>query len=277
VAPRSRDGAVVAFGVAKGTRAANGALLPAAFLGSTGQSPGAAPRRSAVRLPEQNLEAWRYPRLRPIGSNRELTVFTVPTSRGVATVACSLPPAAAAAFASQCDAIAGTLALRGGHAYPIGPSDAYAGSLNGTIGELQQTTKSEEESLAGSETAGGQAAASQALASAYEGAAAQLAAIDLSPADRVANARLVKALRGAASADRSAARAAGSGDADAYQAASAEVPRAKQEVSLALAGVRAAGYKPAGQERGSAPDTSKPKSDVGDSRSDDPSDDQEED
>ena len=142
VAPRSRNGPVVVFGVARGRRASNGALLPATFLSSTGQSTGAVPRRSAVRLPDQNLEAWRYPGLRPIGNNRQLTVFTVPTSSGVAIVACALPPEAAAAFAAQCDAIAGTLQLRSGRAYPIGASDAYASSLNGTIGELQQTTKS---------------------------------------------------------------------------------------------------------------------------------------
>ena len=123
-APRSRNGPVVVFGVARGRRASNSALLPATFLGSTGQSTGAVPRRSAVRLPDQNLEAWRYPGLRPIGNNRQLTVFTVPTSSGVATVACALPPAAAAAFAAQCDAIAGTLQLRSGRAYPIGASDA---------------------------------------------------------------------------------------------------------------------------------------------------------
>jgi len=284
VAPQGRNGPVVVFGVARGRRASNSALLPAAFLGATGQSTGAAPRRSAVRLPEQNLEAWRYPGLRPIGNARQLTVFTVPTSGGVATVACALPPAAAAGFAAQCDAIAGTLQLRRGRAYPIGPSDAYASSLNGTVGELQQTTKSGEETLLGSQTLAGQAAAAQTIASAYEGAATQLAALDLSPADREANARLVKALRAAGRVYRRAASAATAGDPDAYRAASAAVPGAKQEVNSALAGVRAAGYQPANQ--GSAPseaaprtpNSSEPKSDagVGDSRSDDPSDDEEE-
>jgi hypothetical protein len=215
----------------------------------------------------------------------------VPTSTGVATVACALPPAAADGFAAQCDAIAGTLQLRRGRAYPIGPSDAYASSLNGTVGELQQTTRSAEETLLGSQTLAGQAAAAQAIASAYEGAAIQLAALDLSPADREANARLVKALRAAARVYRRAASAATAGDPDAYRAASAAVPGAKQEVNSALAGVRAAGYKPADQpgsadQQRSAPSdagpstssSSEPKSDagVGDSRSDDPSDDEEE-
>jgi hypothetical protein len=292
VAPRSRNGPVVVFGVAKGRRASNGALLPARFLSSTGQSTTAVPRRSAVRLPDQNLEAWRYPGLRPIGNNHQLTVFTVPTSGGVATVACAAPPPAAAAFAAQCDAIAGTLQLRRGRAYPIGPSDAYASSLNGTIGNLQQRSESAEETLVGSQTLAGQAAGAEAIADAYESAANQLAALDLSPADRAANARLVKALRGAASAYRHAAAAARAGDPDAYRAASAAVPGAKLEVNSALAGVRAAGYKPAtpsggggspsggggGESENSGSDSSEAKSDagVGDSRSDDPSDDEEE-
>jgi serine/threonine protein kinase len=298
VAPRSRSGPVVVFGVAKGRRASNGALLPARFLSSTGQSTAAVPRRSAVRLPDQNLEAWRYPGLRPIGNNRQLTVFTVPTSGGVATVACALPPAAAAAFAGQCDAIAGTLQLRRGRAYPIGPSDTYASALNATIGDLQQRSKSAEETIAGSQTLDGQAAGAQAIAEAYESAATQLAALDLSPADSGANARLVRALRGAASAYRRAAAAASAGDPDAYRAASGAVPGAKLEVNSALAGVRAAGYKPAAPSGGapsgggggesessdsgssdsgsSEPKSSEPRSDVGDSRSDDPSDDEEE-
>jgi serine/threonine protein kinase len=292
-APRgSRDGPVVEVGTAKRGSAANSALLPAPFLGSIGQASGTVPDRSAVRLPEQNLQAWRYRNLRPVGIGRELTVYTIPTSSGVDTLVCAVPPAQAAAFAPQCDAIAGTMRLRRGSPFPIGPSEAYASALNSTIGDLQAATTSSESSLQNSETLAGQAAAAQALASAYDTAAGQLDALNLSPADRSANARLVTALRGAGNAYSAAARAATAGDANGYTAASAAIPGAKGEVNSALAGVRAAGYKPAGQagtapsgggsapsDSGSAPDTSgesapsKPKSDVGDSRSDDPSDD----
>jgi hypothetical protein len=301
--PRGKAGGpVVEFGLVKGNRAANSTLLPAAFLSSTGQSSGSAPAHTAVRLPKQSLEAWRYTGLRPVGVARELTVYTVPTSAGVATVACAVPASQGASLAAQCDAIAGTLQLKKATAYPVGASDTYATALNGTIGELQQTSRSQETTLQAAQTLAGQAAAANALASAYDAAAAQLAALQLSPADRQANGALVTALRAAAAAYRKAARAATAGDADAYRTASAAVPGATTQVNSALAGVAAAGYKsvaPSGSSGNSSGGGSgasgggsgassgdsgassgdsgasspAPESDVGDSRSDDPSDD----
>jgi serine/threonine protein kinase len=277
-APRGRRGApMVEFGLVKGDAGANSALLPAAFLNSVGHSADSPPARTAVRLPDRDLQAWRYARLRPLGSGRELTVYTVPTSAGVATVACAAP-------ASQCDAIAGTLRLRRATPYPIGASNTYASALNGTIGELEATTRPQEENLQSSQTLADQAAAAVALAHAYESAATQLASVDLSPADREANGKLVGALRGAAAAYRRAARTATRGDAGGYRAASAAIPAQIAQVNTALAGLHAAGYKPAAPaaptqpEDGDAPATgspAEPRSDVGDSRSDDPSDDSE--
>ena len=277
-------GPVVEFGMVTGSAATNSALLPGAFLESIGRSTSSVPARSAVRLPAQNLQAWRYRKLSPVGAARQLTVYTVPTSGGVATVACAAPPSRAAGLGPQCDAIAGTLRLRRGTAYPVGPSDAYASSLNGTIGNLQQATQSGQQSLQSSTTLAGQAAAAQSLASAYDSAAAQLSALNLSPADRAANSQLLEALRGAARAYRTAARAATGSDADAYRSASAAIPAATAKVNAALAALAAAGYKSAAPAApgGSAPSAkSTPKSsgetqgesDVGDSRSDDPSDD----
>ena len=98
----------------RGDAATNGALLPAGFLDSIGKSTSSVPARSAVRLPAQNLQAWRYRNLSPVGAPRQVTVYTVPTSGGVATVVCAAAPDRAAALGPQCDAIAGTLLLRRG-------------------------------------------------------------------------------------------------------------------------------------------------------------------
>ena len=286
---RRGGSAVVEFGVMKGDAASNSTLLPAAFLGSIGQPAGTAPARTAVRLPAQRLEAWRYQDLRPTGTDRRLTVYTVPTTGGVATVACAAAPAQADAFAQQCEAVAGTLGLRNARPYPVGPSQTYAQALNATTGNLQQATRSEEANLQAARTVTGQAAAAQALAGDYQTAAAQLAGLDLSPADRDTNSRLVTALRRLGKAYRRMARAATAGDAAKYRAASAAIPGAKARVNAALAGVRAGGYQPS---TGSQPTTgNRPspsakspqssttpaddqESDVGDSRSDDPSDDE---
>jgi Protein kinase domain len=280
------SGPAVEFGMVKGSEAANDALLPASFLSSVGHSADTPPRRTAVRLPSQGLQAWRYGNLRPVGTGDALTVYTVPTSQGAATVACAVPPGQAAALARQCDAIASTLRLRRAAAYPIGPSTTYASTLNAAVGDVQQSTEANQPNLAQSDTLAGQAAAANALAGAYEGAARQLAALNLSPADRAVNGPLVSALQTAARAYRRAARSATSGNADAYRAASAAIPGAKAQLNTALAAVRAAGYQPAGtgqtgtgggarpsQSRPAPAQPEQPQSDVGDSRSDDPSDD----
>jgi protein kinase-like protein len=294
VAPHgSSTGPVVEFGVMRGSTAANTALLPAAFLGSIGQQAGTVPVRTAVRLPAQQLQAWRYRNLQPSGTDRALTVHAVPTTGGVATVVCAAPPAQASAFAAQCEAVAGTLKLVSGRPYPVGPSDTYANALNAAIGDLQKATSTAQTNLDAARTLPGQAAAERALATDYQTAAAQLAALELSPADRDANRQLVKALRHAGTAYQSAARAATGSDAGRYRAASAAIPTARAAVNSALAGVRAAGYqaaagtgqppsstqgdqgasRPSPAPRPSTTRPSAPQSDVGDSKSDDPSDD----
>jgi hypothetical protein len=292
VAPRGRTaGGTVRFGVMTSAAAANSTLLPAAFLRSIGQPTGTIPTRTAVRLPAQRLQAWRYRGLRPAGAPRELTVYVVPTTEGVAAVACSAPPAAAAAFATDCEAVAGSLRLSSGRAYPVGPSSAYAAALNSAIGGLQQAAAPEEANFAAAKTLAAQAAAARVIAIDDEAAATQLAALDVSPADRGANTQLLTALRRLATAYRRAARAATAGSAAAYRAAGGGIADAKAHVNLALAGVRAAGYAPSpaaalppassGARATSRPATTPTKpgtpapsrSDVGDSRSDDPSDD----
>jgi hypothetical protein len=290
VAPRGASAnRMVEFGVMKDGAASNTALLPAAFLGSIGQPAGTVPTRAAVQLPAQRLAAWRYANLRPAGTDRQLTVYSVPTTDGVATVACAASSRQAAAFQDQCAAIAGTLELVSGRPYPVGPSQTYASALNTAFGTLQQATTSQEAALEAAQTVSGQASAARALAGEYQTAAAQLAVLDLSPADRDANGQLVSALRRLGRAYQKAARAATGGDASTYRAASAAIPGAKARVNSALAGLRIAGYQPAAPAAskpgggGSTPSSgdqlaarrpAAPQSDVGDSRSDDPSDDE---
>jgi serine/threonine protein kinase len=282
VAPRGSTSRVVEFGLIKGDKATNSALLPAAFLGSIGQAEGTVPARTPVRLPTQRLEAWRYSKLRPAG-DRQLTVYTVPTTAGVAAVACAAPPAQADAFAPQCEAVAGTLQLRNARPYPVGPSTTYANALNAATSSLQQATTAEERNLQAARTLAAQAAAARGLASQYGAVAAQLVDLDLSPADRDANAQLVSALRRLGKAYRRMAKAATGGDAAKYRTTSAAIPGAKARVNAALAAVRAGGYKPAPAEQpapskksrpSSTTDRSDEESDVGDSKSDDPSDDE---
>ena len=131
----------------KGKGRRTGTLLPAAILSSTGRSSGSAPARTAVRLPEQGLEAWRSPACAQWAAPG-VTVYAVPTSAGVATVACAAPAGQGASLAGQCDAIAASLRLKRATAYPIGPSSAYASTLKSTtLGQLQEVVTANETSL----------------------------------------------------------------------------------------------------------------------------------
>jgi len=290
VAPGGRpSGPTVAFGVMRGATAENATLLPAAVVRATGRPAGTPPPRTAVRLPAHGLQAWRYRDLPAASGERTLTVYAVPTTDGVATVACATPPAKAAGFAPTCDRVAATLRLRSARAYPVGPSSTYAATLNAAIGGLQQAVGGDEADLAAAKTLPGQAGAARVLAIDYQAAAAQLAGLDLSPADRGVDRGLVGALRRVARAYRAAAGAATAATPARYQAASADVAAAKGRLNLALAGVRAAGYEPAtaaarppasspprGGDRPRTTTTRRhatPQRDVGDSASDDPSDD----
>ena len=136
--------------VARGRRASNGALLPATFLDSIGQSTGTVPRRAARSgCLSRTCRRGATAAFAPSATRRQLTVYTVPTSRrggdgGVRRYRPPpRPPSPRSATRSPGHSSSGA-----GRAYPIGPSDAYASSLNGTIGDLQQTTKSGEETLA---------------------------------------------------------------------------------------------------------------------------------
>ena len=109
------------------------------------------PPRQAVRLADNKLEAYRYPNLRPNGLDQPVTLFTVPTSEGVATVACVDPSA-------DCESIANTLKLNAGTAFPVGPSKEYAAGLGKTLGTLDKKVAAGRKALQGAidpEGAGG--------------------------------------------------------------------------------------------------------------------------
>ena len=60
-----------------------------------------------------SLQSYRYRELQPNGFDRSLTLYTVPTSAGVATVACYRGSGTASSFARQCEGVATTLELNG--------------------------------------------------------------------------------------------------------------------------------------------------------------------
>jgi hypothetical protein len=216
--------------------AANSSLLPGGLRSALGLDAGELPPRQPVQLVDNKLQAYRYPKLRPNGIDQPVTLYTVPTSAGVATVACVDPSA-------DCESIANTLKLNAGTAFPVGPSKEYAAGLSKTLGTLNKKVQAGRKALRGADSPKQQAAAAKGLSNAYKSASASISKLETSPADTAANQDLASALKATGNAYGKMAAAASSGNKGAYGKASDAVEKAEESVAQALRGLEAAGYK----------------------------------
>lgn len=231
VAPKG-GGSSVVFGQVK-EEANNSTLLPAGFLVALG-SAGKTPKRQAVQLAGSKLQAYRYENLRPKGLKSPVTVFTVPTSEGVATLACIAP-------GPDCESIASTFKLSSGTAFPVGPSKDYASALSKQLGDLNKAVSSGRSGLS-AKTPAAQGAAARKLGAAYAAAAKGLQDLKLSPADKVANLQLSTALEQTGSAYDKLGAAAAKGDRGGYGRAGKLVAAGQTAIGKALDGLKAVGY-----------------------------------
>jgi hypothetical protein len=216
-------------GLAAGlTQATGSTLLPQAFVGRLP----APPRQDAVKL--ENVDAYRYRGLRPAGFTGRLTVYTVPTSNGVATVACAAGTGDRTGFLSRCEAATATLRLTRGRAFPLGPDKAYERRLQAAITRLGRARKAALQRLRRARTPGGQARAARAAAAAHTSAARSLRGGSPSPAARGLNAAVVARLEEVAAAYRRVAAAARRGSRGAYNRARRNVRRAEAALTRAL-------------------------------------------
>jgi hypothetical protein len=209
----------------------NSTLLPTGFI----KAAGSLPDKQAVAIGE-GLQAYRYRDVKLSGFGRPVTVYAVPTSTGVATLAC------VGGTAVGCDASANTMSLVSAKPFPVGPSAHYAKSVGDALGALGKAAKSGQAKLRAAKTPKAQAVAARSLNAAYGKAAAAVRGLEVSPADKLANAQLATALGSTAKAYGSAAKAAAKNDKGAYAKASKAVAAGQQSVSKALAGLKSAGY-----------------------------------
>ena len=193
------------------------------------------PDRTAVKLGPDELQAYRYEGLQPEGSNRQVTVYTSPTSEGVATVACLAPPADAAAFKGECEAIADTLQVTSGKPFPVGPDAAYAKSLGTIFAKLDDQVANGRRQIARDNTTfRQQAAAARDIQSAYTAAAKQLRQAVTSPADALINAAIAERLSEAGSAWKRAAAAAASKDKGGFADSDDAIKQAQSDLERTL-------------------------------------------
>ena len=242
---RFKEPIVLAAGKPQGARlvagqvAATGPELLSAGLAR--RLPSGSPDAQPVRL--GGVQALRYRGLAPRGLTGALQLYAVPTTRGVATIACTGPAGTAgAAFRRDCESVATTLRLMGAEPYPLGPRPEYARSLRRTLGALDRARRSGTARLAGADTPDAQAAAAAALAGSYRRASEAVAATKASPADAAANRSLAAALERTGSAYAAAAEAARANDEAAYADAASAVSKAQSAVRRALDGFEQLGY-----------------------------------
>jgi Protein kinase domain len=228
-----KDGQLVAGTV----DAAGPTLLPATLLARLDKTP--APN-DPVRLGA--LQAYRYKALRPKGVNGTLTVYATPTTDGVATVACVVPPGTKSSFLTDCERVAATLRLAGAKPYSLGPSAAYADSLGRTTTRLNDASAPAARRLQGADTPDAQASAAADLAAAYRDASRRLARLSVSPVVQGANSQISAALAQIARGYDSAASAARDGDTGGYTAAGRTVSRGGAALGRAFDDLKALGY-----------------------------------
>ena len=210
----------------------NSTLLPDPLIEELG---GAPEDRESVALGPDELQAYRYEGLEVPGLDGEATVYAVPTTEGVATVACTGSP--------SCDGIANTLELASGEAFPVGPSQQYAERAGRVSQQLARAVERGNAALGRANRPASQADALRDLRAAYTRAARGLRGGNLSPADVRANAQVVEALGAVAAAYGRAADAADNNSKAGYRRATRSVQQAQQQLSGALDGLRAAGYE----------------------------------
>jgi len=178
----------------------------------------------------------------PTPGGERVTLYVLPTARGVATLAC-LPGAQPAAVAPACADAAASMRVSGTRLYAAGPSPAYAERLTAVFRDLGADVRAGRVALRGARLPAGQARAAGRLATAYRGAAAALPGTDLSPANAAANARVEDALRNVAAGYTRMRDAARADSPSRWQAGRAQVRAAEARLREARQGLAALGYR----------------------------------
>jgi hypothetical protein len=234
--PGVPGGAAVMIGM---TTSDDPSLLPPAFRRALGGTPD----RTAVRLDDSGLQAYRYAGLRPSYFDGDVRLYVSPTSAGVAVVACVGTSTAAAALRAACDGAASALAVRADRRFAVGPDPAYARRLTATLADLRAAVVRGRRAL---RTPGAtftqQGAAAARIGAAYVAADGALGRATLSPADRGLNRRLRERLEQAATAWKDAADTARAQDVAGFAAAEPAIRRAERAVRRAVAALDEAGY-----------------------------------
>ena len=155
----------------------NRRLLPAVL--RTSQKP----RTASLGRGAQALRHDRVPVAGRLG-----TIYSLPTTKGVAALACF-------ASADTCSAVASSLQITEGRAFALGPEASFATALERILLTLESRERSLAAKLRRADTRASQIAVTKKLWWAYSGAAKSLRRLTVSPADAELRRQLSEALR----------------------------------------------------------------------------------
>src|SRR4051794_22033811 len=204
-------------------------LLPTSF---KKQLTGGAPKGEPVQLGD--LKAYRYTGLKPKNYPQDLTVYTVPTDAGVATVACSASAAQAQSFLPECERSASTLTLSGTKATELGIPASYVKSVNSAITTMESKRSAAVKKMKSAKSPSAQASAAREAAAAYSAAAKSIAGQKIPPQVSEINTAILAALHQGASGYIQMANGAAENNSSKYKGGQSEVKKADKALQKAL-------------------------------------------
>jgi serine/threonine-protein kinase len=218
------------------TKTRSASLLPVGLSAATAASAPAGDRVQVGRLQGIRREL-------SIDPGRLLMLFSAPTTRDVATVACYGPASNAAALRATCASILATLQLTGPvRPYPLSPGGSFGNSLHNVLGALSAHRGLLRAQIAVARTPALQASIAARLATEYDHARRLIGAADAGPQAAAAQQAIVRGLDSASAAYKSLGRAARKSNRRGYAAGQVAVRDAERRFARALGRLRSLGY-----------------------------------
>ncbi len=186
------------------------------------------------------LEAQAHRDVVTLRSRERVTIFAVPTSAGIVTLACIAPPRTR--VGPECDRAAATLEIRRGEPLALKPNERYGRSVDSVIGQLQPRRRSQRLKLAKARTRFDQEQATGALAAEFNAAARSVDRLRPPAVAIRANDQIAAAMRRAAAAYGGMRKSALAFDQEGWERGKERVRAAEARVQGSLDALRRLGY-----------------------------------
>jgi hypothetical protein len=207
-----------------------------------------APATAVVDL--ANTQAYRYSQVNVSGSDRHLTLYTIPTSANTTQAVVCYAPAGSTGSLEACEKLAGTLSIAAGrpqaevHAYQnLTPQAAYGGQIRAVVARVNQLIATIRPEIRAGVLRSTASSSAQRLSEGLAVTAASLAALSPPPAAVEAHAALSKALTRTRTAYAALSGALLAESTSRYEAARSRIDTAEAALSTAVKNITLLGYQ----------------------------------